>query len=187
MQYYWKRTRSLSLVTEGPHSSPWTLHPVHVALRNSENPTGGTARAHQVESGQVPAWSPLPPVARVRDGGKEGAVCWEEGRGPEEAGRWGSQQRCWGVFSPWNKDRLDFVPGLSCGPCTLSNQHTGSLRCTCAFKMSCPGTSLLVRWLRLWASTPVGTGSAPGWESSMCPTVWPKRKKKKEREVKFFL
>ena len=90
-----------------------------------------------------------------------------------------------GVFSPWNKDRSDFAPGLSCGPCTLSKQHTGSLRCACAFNMSYPGTFLVVQWLRLRASTPEDTGSAPGWESSTCPTVWSKSKKKK-KEVKIF-
>ena len=39
-------------------------------------------------------------------------------------------------------------------------------------------TSLVVQWLRLHASTAGGTGSIPGWGSSTCCTVQPKRKKK---------
>ena len=72
---------------------------------------------------------------------------------------------------------------LGLAVCTLSNQHTGSLRCACAFNMSYPGTFLVVQWLRLRASTPEDTGSAPGWESSTCPTVWSKSKKKKEVKI----
>ena len=38
------------------------------------------------------------------------------------------------------------------------------------------GTSLAVQWLRLHASTAGGTGSIPGWGSSTCHTVRPKKK-----------
>ena len=39
------------------------------------------------------------------------------------------------------------------------------------------GTSSMVQWLRLHASTSGGTGSIPGQGSSTCCVVWPKRTK----------
>ena len=38
---------------------------------------------------------------------------------------------------------------------------------------------LVIQWLRLHASTAGGTSSNPGWESSACPAVQSKKKKKK--------
>ena len=44
------------------------------------------------------------------------------------------------------------------------------------------GTSLVVQWLRLCASNAGGMGSIPGWGSSACHVVWPKKKKKKKEK-----
>ena len=43
------------------------------------------------------------------------------------------------------------------------------------------GTSLVVQWLRLCTSTAGGTGSIPGWGSSSCFEVQPKKKKNIKR------
>ena len=37
------------------------------------------------------------------------------------------------------------------------------------------GTSLMIQWLRLWASTAGGMGSMPGWGSSKYYMVWPNK------------
>ena len=39
------------------------------------------------------------------------------------------------------------------------------------------GTSLVVQWLRLRASTAGGTGLIPGWGTKIPHAVWPKKKK----------
>ena len=46
-------------------------------------------------------------------------------------------------------------------------------------KISNSQTSLVVWWLRLCTSTRVGVGSIPGWGSSTCHAVWPKKARKK--------
>ena len=43
--------------------------------------------------------------------------------------------------------------------------------------------SLVVQWLRLCTSTVGEVGLIPGWGSSVCCEVQPKRKKKKTREL----
>ena len=40
-------------------------------------------------------------------------------------------------------------------------------------KHRCPGTSLVVQWLRLHASSAGGAGSIPGWGTKIPHAVWP--------------
>ena len=47
-------------------------------------------------------------------------------------------------------------------------------------------TSLVVQWLRLCASTAEGVGSIPGWGSSTCHVVRPKKKKERKKEKSSF-
>ena len=47
-------------------------------------------------------------------------------------------------------------------------------------------TSLVVQWLRVSASTAGVVGLIPGWGSSACHVVWPKKKKKKIRAIHIF-
>ena len=50
------------------------------------------------------------------------------------------------------------------------------------------GTSLVVQWLRLRASTAGGVGSIPGQGTKIPASVWPGEKKKKEEhnvEIEF--
>ena len=39
-------------------------------------------------------------------------------------------------------------------------------------KMTIPGTSLVVEWLGLYASTAEGTGLTPGWETKILQAAW---------------
>ena len=46
------------------------------------------------------------------------------------------------------------------------------------FKVKVVGTSLVVQWLGLQASTAESTGSNPGQGINILHTMWPKKKKK---------
>ena len=68
------------------------------------------------------------------------------------------------------------------GQLYMINSHLSRIFFLCkTIILHCLGTSLAIQWLRLRASTAGAMGSVPGWGSSACCIVQPKKKKERER------
>ena len=80
-------------------------------------------------------------------------------------------QRSLAGYSPWGGKESDTTDCI----CTQTHTHHLDICCISYLLGSIiltTGTSLMVQWLRLWASNAKGVGSIPSWGTKITKAVW---------------